>query len=167
MERYQADKVAATAELMSMIARVGGAAGPVMGVQAFGGSHNTMQLVRRGRHYMTMLDLDSGTASHDGDTSPRPACGAACLCCRGALVTQPTHLWTRCQAGGCESGVSEDDVEAGEMDDVVRRLVDTIVKVRAPARDTLLLLLTFSAHGTRTREHAGRPVSEGRQPVCS
>eukprot|EP00198_Chlamydomonas_reinhardtii_P010270 XP_001699607.1 cohesin complex subunit [Chlamydomonas reinhardtii] len=52
VERYQADKVAATAELMSMIAR----------------------------------------------------------------------------AGGCESGVSEDDVEAGEMDDVVRRLVDTIVK---------------------------------------
>ncbi|KXZ53988.1 hypothetical protein GPECTOR_5g100 [Gonium pectorale] len=32
------------------------------------------------------------------------------------------------QAGGSDCGVSEDDLEAGEMDDVVKRLVDTIVR---------------------------------------
>ncbi|EFJ51319.1 hypothetical protein VOLCADRAFT_88020 [Volvox carteri f. nagariensis] len=32
------------------------------------------------------------------------------------------------QAGGCESGVSVDDLESGEMDDVIKRLVDTIVR---------------------------------------
>ncbi len=51
------------------------------------------------------------------------------------------------QAGGCESGVSEEDVEAGEMDDVVRRLVDTIVKVRS-RRERQGLGLHAAIHAT-------------------
>ncbi len=42
------------------------------------------------------------------------------------------------QAGGCDSEVTVEDVEGGEVDEVVRRLVDTIVRVSVLVRSALV-----------------------------
>ncbi|GLC66838.1 hypothetical protein PLESTF_000479800 [Pleodorina starrii] len=48
--------------------------------------------------------------------------------CQDKLEATSELMSTIVQAGGCDSGVSVEDVESGDMDDVVKRLVDTIVR---------------------------------------